>query len=471
MPEVHSYTPLPKGKIFHNACYNRAYDAVAYIGAFGSGKSIAMSQQFADMAATYPGTRYLLVRKRFTDLRETTLATFFETVDPRLYTYNKSEHKATFPNGSYILFGGLDKMRKVGSLEMDAVGVDEAYEITYDEFKMLKARANRHKGCPPEIGKIILTSNPCDVGKNINSDAWMYVYFVAEPKAQPEKYKGRFYVQANSLENPYLSPDYVPNLMRDYPASWARRFIHGEWGTVPKGDPVFNNFKRDFRGGPWHVDPKLQVIKGLPVYRAWDFGWHHPAVVWFQLDPDGRVLVHDVMMGTNEYLRQFAPRVVAHSQSELFAGQIWAPEEFADHAGHQHKDSAEKTSVEILEAPVKDGGFGLRVSTKPAHVSEGLENIQKAMNAVVKDAPGIVFHPRCEVLIGGAEGGYCRIRPTDGNAMLVTPYKDGFYEHPWDALRYGFDGLTRGGGLTATRSSDNMVIAEPSYGYNTGGSA
>lgn len=466
MPEATSYDPLPKGSIFHRACYDPKYDTVLYLGAFGAGKSLALVQQFADMAMAYKGSRYLIVRKRYTDLRDTTLVTFFESVDPRLYTYNKSEHEATFINGSKILFRGLDKMKKVGSLEVACVGIDEAYELTYDDFKMLKARA-RQKGIPADIsGKVIMSSNPCDIGKNINSDAWMYVYFVAEPKTDPHKYRGRFFVQANSLENPHLPPDYVANLMRDYPASWVRRFIYGEWGTVPKGDPVFSNFQRDFRGGPWHVDKDLQVIKGVPVMRAWDFGWHHPATVWFQLDPDGRVLVHDVMMGTNEYIRQYAPRVMAHSTSDLFAGHIFYPEDFADHAGHQHKDSADKTSIEILEDE-----FKLRMSTKPAHVSAGLEMIQKQMNLVIKNAPGIVFHPRCEVLISGAEGGYCRIRPTNGENMVVTPYKDGFYEHPWDALRYGFDGLTRGGGLTPTKASDNMVIAEPSYSHNQSGAS
>lgn len=464
MPEVTSYDPLPKGRVFHNACYNPKYDTVLYLGAFGAGKSLALVQQDVDMAMQYPGTRHLVVRKRYTDLRDTTLVTFFETVDPRLYSYNKSEHEATFINGSKLLFRGLDKMKKVGSLEVATVNIDEAYEITYDEFKMLKARA-RQKGAPPEIaGKVIMSSNPCDIGKNINSDAWMYVYFVVEPKENPSKYKGRFFVQANSLENPHLPADYVANLMRDYPPSWVRRFIYGEWGTVPKGDPVFNNFQRDFRGGPWHVDKNLVPVKGVPIIRGWDFGWHHPATVWAQLDMDGRLLIHDVMMGTNEYLRQYAPRVLAHSNSELFAGHIFYPEDFADHAGHQHKDSAEKTSIEILEDE-----FHLRMSTKPAHVSQGLEMIQKLMNSVIKNAPGVVFHPRCEVLIGGAEGGYCRIRPTSGEHMIVTPYKDGFYEHPWDATRYIVDGLSRSGGLTASKSSDNMMIAEPSYGHNAAG--
>lgn len=465
MPEAHSYIPLPKGKIFHNACYNAAYDSVLYLGAFGAGKSLALNQQFADMAMSYAGTRYMIVRKRFTDLRDTTLVTFKESVDPRLYTYNKQENTATFVNGSKIMFRGLDKMTKLGSVEVAAVGVDELYELTFDEFKMLKARA-RQRGTPNEIAKkIIAASNPCDIGKNPNGPEWMYVYFHKDP-LENKALSGRFHVKANSLENPHLPKDYVNNLMRDYPASWVRRFIYGEWGTVPKGDPVFTGFLRDLRGGPWHVDASLKPIKGIPIVRGWDFGWHHPATVWAQLDPDGRLLVHDVMIGSNEYLRQYAPRVLAHSQSELFAGHLFHEHDFGDHAGHQVKDSAEKTSIQILEDAVKDGGYGLKMSTRPAHVSESLENMQKQMNLVVRGAPGIVFHPRCEVLIAGAEGGYCRLRPTDGNQMSVVPFKDGFYEHPMDALRYVFDGLVRGGGLTVMSRSDNISIAEPGWSYN-----
>jgi len=463
MTEAHSYTPLPKGRVFHSACYDPLYDTVLYLGAFGAGKSLALVQQFADMAMRYPGTRYLIVRKRFTDLRDTTLTTFKESVDERLYTYNKQENTATFINGSVILFRGLDKMKKVGSLEVAAVGIDEAYELTFDEFKMLKARA-RQKGTPREIaGKIIASSNPCDIGKNENGPEWLYVYFHLQPKENPSKYRGRFHVKANSLENPYLPPDYVPNLQRDYPVSWVRRFIYGEWGTVPKGDAVFKGFMRDFRGGAWHVDSQLKPIKGLPIVRGWDFGWHHPATVWCQLDPDRRLLIHDVLIGNNEYLREYAPRVLAHSQSELFNGHAFHDFEFVDHAGNQVKDSAEKTSVQILEEDYK-----LRCQSRPAHVSEELEAIQKQMNLLIKGSPGIVIHPRCELIIAAMEGGYCRIRPTDGNQMTITPYKDGYYEHPMDALRYVFNGLMRGGGLTAPQSSDNISIAEPGWSYNGG---
>lgn len=458
MAEAHSYKPLSKGRIFHDACYNPRYDTVLYLGAFGAGKSLALVQQVVDMAMTYPGTRYLVVRKRYTDLRDTTLVTFKESVDPRLYTYNKAEHDATMVNGSVIMFRGLDKMTKVGSIEVAVVAVDELYELSFDEFKMLKARA-RQKGTPDAIAKkLIAASNPCDIGKNPNGPEWMYIYFHKEPEANPTKYDGRFHVKANSLENPYLPKDYVENLMRDYPPSWVRRFIYGEWGTVPKGDPVFNGFMRDLRKEPWHVDAKMKPIEGIPVLRGWDFGWHHPATVWAQVDPDGRILIHDVMVGNQEYLRQYAPRALSNP---LFIGGRWFFSDYADHAGHQVKDSAEKTSIQILEEE-----FKLKVDTRPAHVSESLEHIQKQLGLVIKGAPGIVYHPRCEVLIAAMEGGYCRIRAIDGNQMGITPYKDGFYEHPMDAKRYIFDGIMRSGGLTNNRPADTMSIAEPGWAYN-----
>jgi phage terminase large subunit len=462
MPEVRSYTPLPKGRTFHQACYDPKYDSVLYRGAFGAGKSLALTQQAADMALNYPGTRHMVVRKRFTDLRDTTLVTFQESVDPRLYTYNKQEHTATFAGGAKLLFRGLDKLSKLGSVEVATVLADELYELSYDEFKMLKGRA-RQKGTAPEIaGKVIGASNPCDIGQSLNGPEWMYVYFEKQPKDAPGKFPGRFQVAANSFDNPFLPQDYVANLMRDYPPSWVRRFLYGDWGTVPKGDPVFTGFTRDMHGGPWHVDPALRPVEGLPMYRGWDFGWHHPAVVWFQRDPDGRVLVHDVLMGSNEYLVQFAPRVLAHSRSELFNKMFYAEFEAGDHAGHQVKDSAEKTSIQILES----APYNLKFSTRPAHVSESLETMQRLMNTVIKSAPGIVFHPRCEVLVAGAEGGYCRIRPTDGNQMSVTPYKDGFFEHPWDAFRYGLDMITRDGALTPFGRADTFKVGEPGWSYN-----
>jgi PBSX family phage terminase large subunit len=430
--------------VFHNACYSEAYDSVLYLGAFGAGKSLALVQQFADMAAQYPNTRYLLVRKRYADLKDTTLITFKESVDPRLYDFHKTDHNANFHNGSVIMFRGLDKMTKLGSVEVAAVGVDELYELTFDDFKMLKGRA-RQKGTPPEIAKkIIAASNPSDIGE------WMHKYF------ESEKEKGRFYVKANSLENPHLPKGYVENLVRDYPPSWIRRFIYGEWGSVPKGEAVFQGFMRTMHGQPWHVDEKLVPIKGVPLLRGWDFGWHHPANAFCQMDPDGRLLIHDIMMGSNEYLIQYAPKVVAQT-ANMFPG--YEIHDFGDHAGHQVKDTAEKTAIQLLETE-----HGIVVSTRPAHVSKGLERIQKMLSMVIKKAPGIVIHPRCEAIITGFEGGYCRLRATDGNSMDINPYKDGFYEHQFDAIRYIVDGLGRNSNVD--ERLDRMSIGEPGWSYN-----
>ncbi len=89
------------------------------------------------------------------------------------------------------------------------------------------------------------------------------------------------------------------------------------------------------------------------------------------------------------------------------------------------------------------------------------------MNTIIKNAPGVVIHPRCEHFIAGIEGGYCRVKPKDGRQMDIKPYKDGFYEHVQDANRYIIDGIFRSGNMT--ERVDHVKIQEPGWGYNVAG--
>ena len=79
-------------------------------GPAGTGKSRALLEKIHWAATKYDGARILLVRKTRTSLTTSTLITYENLVLPPGHaqvTYQGAE----YPNGSVIVFGGLDKAR------------------------------------------------------------------------------------------------------------------------------------------------------------------------------------------------------------------------------------------------------------------------------------------------------------------------------------------------------------------------
>jgi phage terminase large subunit len=109
---VINYIPQPRQSEFHlsTAKYR------LYIGAWRAGKSFAGCWEAIKKCILYPNNRGLIGRKDFSDLRETTIKTFFEICPPDLIkNYNKTEHVVTFYNGSEILFRELKDRAGLGS--------------------------------------------------------------------------------------------------------------------------------------------------------------------------------------------------------------------------------------------------------------------------------------------------------------------------------------------------------------------
>ena len=145
---------------------------VLYSGAFGAGKSRIGCEKALYLSLRYPGNRGLISRKTFTDLRDTTMDTFFRYVCPEDYIqdYNKNEHKLTLTNGSEILFHGLENYTKIGSLEVGWIFCDEIIEFAYDDYLMLLGRL-RH---PVPFHQIFGATNPA------SPQHWLYKRFYGE---------------------------------------------------------------------------------------------------------------------------------------------------------------------------------------------------------------------------------------------------------------------------------------------------
>lgn len=191
------------------------------------------------------------------------------------------------------------------------------------------------------------------------------------------------------------------------------------WGSVV-GTPVFAPLYRR----ALH-ETVMEPLKGAPVLRGFDFGYVHPACVWAQMDSTGQLGIRHELLGEDETIEKFGRRVV-----DLTA--LWFPDakefrDYGDPAGHQRNDRSERTSIQIL----KDM-YGIKVKTRPSDIKQGIDRIRLALPPRADGRPGLLVDSvACPKLSYGFARSYIRDEHDP-----EKPFKDGFYDHLFDALRY-----------------------------------
>lgn len=399
---INSYEPLPKQLEFHKS--QAKYRC--FLGGFGSGKTKAGVWESIQLCLEHPGNIGLIARKTYQELNDTTWHTLLEEIPEEIvYTYYRKQMRIILRNGSQIIGRSLDDPKKYASLNLGFFYIDEGIEATEQDFLTLCGRlrldkVKRHCG--------FITTNPPTV------DHWIYKYFV-------EKGNTNYHlVKSSTYDNPYLPKDYVANLKQEYPENWVKRYLDGEFGYVLQGEPVFSSFKESL-----HIDDTLRYNPSLTLYRGWDFGWHHPAVVFVQIQDDC-VVVLDEYMGDKIYLYDFVPHIIQFTNTYFPNAKTL---DYCDPSGTAKNDRSEKTSVDILRT------YNIHPLYKRVEVNAGIELINKLLNKLAKDGkPVLRFSPKCKILIQAMLGGYSYQKRD--NKIECVPMKDGYYEHLVDALRY-----------------------------------
>ena len=165
---------------FESYIYDWDYTNYIIMGSYGSGKSHQTAVKII-LKCLKEQRKVLVVREVFETIRESCFDLFYQIltdldlIDPmgRIGRCNKviartSPLQFIFPNGSRIIFKGMDKPMKLKSLNgVSIVWLEEAPEIKYEGYKELIGRI-RH---PSQSVHFILTFNPVDI------NSWVYDHF------------------------------------------------------------------------------------------------------------------------------------------------------------------------------------------------------------------------------------------------------------------------------------------------------
>lgn len=289
---------------FADFVFDWYYETYLLIGGYGSGKSYHIALKII-LKCLEEKRKVLVIREVYDTLTESCYDLFKEilndmdllTADDDRRTFKtkvralKSPMEFKFPNGSRIIFKGMDKPEKVKSLNgVSIVWFEECSEIKYEGYKEMLGRIRT----PNVSMHFILSCNP--VGK----ENWVYRHFFVSLDEEGREHvilndeelyakrtlvhNGVYYHHSIMDDNPYLPDAYKKRLEEiksyDYPLYRVAR-----WGRFgPSGTRVLPQFyvasnAKKFKNEVERLGPGAQ-------YFGFDFGFEesYNAVVSMSVD-------------------------------------------------------------------------------------------------------------------------------------------------------------------------------------------
>ena len=248
-------------------------------------------------------------------------------------------------------------------------------------------------------------------------------------------------------ENPFVGIDYAKGLMAIQDKmgrnkNVARRVIFGESIPAYGGVPVFPEFIEEV-----HVAP-LQYDAALPLLRAWDFGYHHPAVVFANLYKCQYQFNHYLclsevsdQLAVNVWdlykaVKQHTLTLDKSSKLILDAG---------DRAGYRMSDANKdrRGPIRILKKDYKSDNIKFRF--RFLDLANSLEYMRGLLKKTCKcDMQMILISPDCKVLIGALQGGYKYSKDRQGK-ISDKPVEDRWFADVACAWRYGAENFVKWG--------------------------
>lgn len=384
-------------------------------GPAGTGKSRACLEKVHLCLLKYAGARALMVRKTRESLTESALVTYEEKVLPPGSAVARGPMRRLrqayrVPNGSELVVGGLDKPSKVMSTEYDIVYVQEAIELTEDDWESLTTRLRN--GVMP-YQQIVADTNPdaphhwlkqrCDAGKTV-------------------------LLESRHEDNPVLwdGMDWTPEggvyIARLDALSGPRkpRLRFGRW--VQAEGVVYEVWDRRV-----HLVDRFDVPADWRRIRSVDFGYTNPFTCqWWAIDPDGRMYLYREIYMTGRTVADHAAQILRLSAGERIEATV---------ADTDAEDRATLRQCGIpTVAAVKDVSPGIQaVQGRLRSAGDGRPRLTVLRDSLVERDPARAEarRPCCTAEEFDA---YSWAKAADGRPNKEEPAK--VDDHAMDSLRY-----------------------------------
>lgn len=398
------------------------------LGAYGSGKSYHIALKII-LKCLAEKRRVLVIREVYDTIRESCYDLFEEILDEmdllddsagraknsKKVQCTSSPMRIRFPNGSRIIFKGMDKPWKLKSINgISIVWLEEASEIKYSGYKELLGRL-RH---PTDSIHFILSTNPAP------KENWLYKHFFKRKDAEGREiivldderlYQRRTIVKCgvyyhHSLpdDNLFLPPSYIKTLddMESYDPDLYRVARWGRFGA--NGLKVLPQFEI----AASHTSV-IDAIRSLPAHLKFcgmDFGFEesYNAVVKMAVDDKEKILY----IYKEYYKNHMTDDETADDLIELG----WLP------TPSIHADAAEPKAI----AYYRKRGFKMRKARKYTR----LEQVRR-----IKRFRKIICSPECRNVIAELEN--LTYKKNNQDELIYDEFN--IDPHTFSAIWYGLD--------------------------------
>jgi len=381
-------------KIFNKAYlpylfdYSRRYEV--YYGSAGSGKSHFIAQKLL-IKALNEKRKILVIRNIGRTIKDSVFQLFLDMLTQfklkQLVKINLSIFTIELPNGSIILFKGLDDSEKIKSITgITDIWIEEATEITQDKFTQLDLRLR------VEINnlQVVASFNP------ISKVNWVYKYFGFDSGITPPQ---TLILKTTYKDNKFLPPEYIAALerMKETNPAYYKIYALGEFASLDK--LVFYN---------WIISD-IQPPSTAKLMCGLDFGYVNDATAFIAAyldEEDKKIYITD-----EHYQHAMLNDAIANTIKYKGYGKelIIA-------------DSAEQKSIEEIK---RQGVTRIKAATKgKGSVLQGIQKLQQYE---------ILVNPKCQNLITEFQN-YSWKKDKATNEYINEPNDD--FNHCIDALRY-----------------------------------
>lgn len=378
-----------------------------YKGSAGSGKSHFITQKII-IKALREKRRVMICRRYGTTMRNSVFKLFKDVIESFKITHltriKESDMSITLPNGSEIIFVGLDNEEKLLSIAgITDVFIEEVYEVPKEIVDQLNLRM---RGKAPNQ-QIYMAFNP------ISAKHWLYDF--CEGTTRPES---SIYSQSTFRDNPFLPDEYVKALEDMYRTNpnKARVFCDGNWGADVEGLVYKNHVLSDF-------DINELIKQGLEVRVGIDWGFVDPTTVVVSLFDKPKKEIYII----GEFYKRGA------TLEEIKDGII----QLGISKQKMYCDGAEPDKVDYL----RRNGFNAVSAKKGAgSVKAGISFLQDMK---------IICHESCVNVAAELEN-YVYLKDKKTGQYIEDSY-DHDFSHTMDALRYSYSDLYSAARLTSAK--------------------
>lgn len=380
---------------FYPLLFDYSHRWEVYMGSAGSAKSYFITQKLI-IRACNEKIKILVCRRYGSTIRNTCFALFKEVLAKWQLTpfvkIRESDFNIKFPNGSEIIFTGLDEETKLLSLAgIGCIFIEEVYEVPKPIVEQLNLRLRG----TTRNQQIIMAFNP------ISKNNWLFDFCEKSP---PSSF---IYTHSTYKDNPFLNEAYIKELEELYTRNPARARIYcdGNWGVDAEGLVITNWSTREF-------DAMALASQGLEHRAGMDLGWiDKSAIIDTLYDRESNTIyVFNEFYKSGCQLSELASAIEAMNLTKT----------------KLYVDAAEPRSIQYFK----------QKHINAAACSKGKDSVKAGLMFLQDNH--IIVHPKCKNFINELENfSYIKSKQT-GEYTEDTTHE---WSHAIDACRYAYSDI------------------------------